>query len=106
MEFPRVVATLARMTNDLDLAEDLAQEALVDALHQWPRDGVPSNPGAWLTAVGKRKAIDRFRRDRTLAEKYAQLGRALELEGANTAELPNLDDETLDDDRLRLIFVA
>jgi len=106
MEFPRVVATLARMTNDLDLAEDLAQEALVDALHQWPRDGVPSNPGAWLTAVGKRKAIDRFRRDRTLAEKYAQLGRALELGGADTAEWPNLGDETLDDDRLRLIFVA
>src|SRR5215469_2709030 len=64
MEFPRVVAALARMANDLDLAEELAQETLVDALRQWPRDGVPSNPGAWLTAVGKRKAIDRFRRDR------------------------------------------
>ena len=60
MEFPRVVAALARMSNDLDLAEELAQEALVDALRQWPRDGVPANPGAWLTSVGKRKAIDRF----------------------------------------------
>ncbi|HUC14004.1 MAG TPA: RNA polymerase sigma factor [Acidimicrobiales bacterium] len=106
MEFPRVVATLARMTNDLGLAEELAQEALVDALRQWPRDGVPANPGAWLTAVGKRNAIDRFRRDRTLAEKYAQLGRALELDGTNTAETPNADNEPLDDDRLRLIFVA
>ena len=106
MEFPRVVATLARMTNDLDLAEDLAQEALVDALRQWPRDGVPTNPGAWLTAVGKHKALDRFRRDRTLADKYAQLGRTLELEGRQLAELPNLDAETLDDDRLRLMFVA
>jgi len=105
MEFPRVVAALARMTNDLDLAEELAQEALVDALLQWPRDGVPANPGAWLTTVGKRKAIDRFRRNHTLADKYAQLGRALELGGAHSAG-PNLDDEVLDDDRLRLIFVA
>jgi RNA polymerase sigma factor (sigma-70 family) len=106
MEFPRVVATLARMTNDLDLAEELAQEALVDALRQWPRAGAPANPGAWLTAVGKRKAIDRFRRDRTLAHRYAQLARSLELDDAHTAEPPNLDEEVLDDDRLRLIFVA
>ena len=105
MEFPRVVGALARMANDLDLAEELAQEALVDALRQWPRDGVPANPGAWLTAVGKRKAIDRFRRDRRLAEKYAQLGRTLD-RGAHTDEPSNLDEETLDDDRLRLIFVA
>ena len=106
MEFPRVVATLARMANDLDLAEELAQEALVDALRQWPRDGVPDNPGAWLTAVGKRKAIDRLRRDRRLADKYAQLGRAVELEGTDGAERSGLDEEVLDDDRLRLSFVA
>jgi RNA polymerase sigma-70 factor (ECF subfamily) len=106
MEFPRVVAALARMANDLDLAEELAQEALVDALRQWPRDGAPTNPGAWLTAVGKRKAIDRFRRNRTLAGKYAQLGRELELEGTHTAEPLNANKEPLDDDRLRLIFVA
>jgi RNA polymerase sigma factor (sigma-70 family) len=106
MEFPRVVATLARMANDLELAEELAQEALVDALRQWPRDGVPSNPGAWLTAVGKRKAIDRFRRDRTLVDRYAQLARSLEVDGAHAAERPILDEEVLDDDRLRLIFVA
>jgi RNA polymerase sigma factor (sigma-70 family) len=106
MEFPRVVAALARLANDLDLAEELAQEALVDALRQWPRDGIPANPGAWLTAVGKRKAIDRFRRDRRLAEKYAQLGPVLGPEGAHAAETPNLDEQALDDDRLRLIFVA
>ncbi len=106
MEFPRVVAALARMANDLDLAEELAQEALVDALRQWPRDGVPANPGAWLTAVGKRKAIDRFRRDRRLADKYAQLSRTLTLHGADTEEGPDLNEETLDDDRLRLIFIA
>ena len=77
IEFPRVVAVLASFVGDLDLAEELAQDALLDALRQWPRDGTPRNPGAWLTAVGKRKAIDRFRRDRTLAAKYAQLGAQL-----------------------------
>jgi predicted RNA polymerase sigma factor len=67
MEFPRVVATLVRLMGDIDLAEELAQDALVDALRQWPRLGTPANPAAWLTSVGKRKAVDRFRRDRTLA---------------------------------------
>jgi RNA polymerase sigma factor (sigma-70 family) len=102
MEFPRVVATLARIVHDLELAEDLAQEALVDALRQWPRDGIPARPGAWLTAVGKRKAIDRIRRDRTLVDKYAQLGRGLALDAQPT----DVDDEVVDDDRLRLVFVA
>ena len=73
-EFPRVVATLAAFVGDIGLAEDLAQDALVDALRQWPRDGTPRNPGAWLTAVGKRRAVDLFRRNRTLHEKYAQSG--------------------------------
>ena len=78
-EFPRVVATLAAFVGDIGLAEDLAQDALVDALRQWPRDGTPRNPGAWLTAVGKRRAVDLFRRNRTLHEKYAHLGRELQL---------------------------
>ena len=73
LEFPRLVAGLARRVDDVGLAEDLAQEALADALVQWPRDGVPRNPGAWLMAVAKRRAVDRFRRDRTLAAKYEQL---------------------------------
>jgi RNA polymerase sigma factor (sigma-70 family) len=108
IEFPRVVATLARTVGDIGLAEDLAQEALVDALRQWPRDGTPANPGAWLTAVGKRKAIDRFRRDRALAAKYAQVGRALETEGQAdmdaVADVESADE--IQDDQLRLIFVA
>src|SRR5580704_2126297 len=78
IEFPRVVAALARASGgDLGLAEELAQDALVDALRQWPIEGTPRNPGAWLTAVGKRKAVDRFRRDRVLADKYVEMGRGL-----------------------------
>ena len=79
VEFPRVVAVLAAFTGDIALAEELAQDALVDALRQWPRDGTPRNPGAWLTTVGKRRAIDAIRRDHTLAAKYAQIGRELEV---------------------------
>jgi RNA polymerase sigma factor (sigma-70 family) len=95
--------------NDIGLAEELAQDALVDALQQWPREGTPRNPGAWLTAVGKRKAIDRFRRDRTLQAKYALFGRELESSGAPTLDGTDVevdDGEDIDDDRLRLIFVA
>ena len=103
IEFPRVVASLTHAVGDIGLAEELAQDALVDALQQWPRDGTPRNPGAWLTAVGKRKAIDRFRRDRTLRDKYAQRGRALESSDPTDADF---DPDRIDDDRLRLIFVA
>ena len=74
IEFGRLVAALARYVGDIGFAEDLAQDALVDALRQWPEQGTPRNPGAWLVTVGKRKAIDRFRRDRTLQAKYAQIG--------------------------------
>jgi RNA polymerase sigma factor (sigma-70 family) len=95
-----VVAVLAGFTHDIGLAEELAQDALVDALRQWPRDGTPRNPGAWLTAVGKRKAIDVFRRDRTLAAKYAQIGQSLESRSGPESS------EEIDDDRLRLVFVA
>ncbi len=110
LEFPRVVATLAAFVGDLGLAEDLAQDALVDALRQWPRDGAPHNPGAWLTTVGKRKAVDLFRRNRTLGEKYGQLG--LEMERAasfpteDEIELGPASEEEIADDRLRLMFVS
>jgi RNA polymerase sigma factor (sigma-70 family) len=110
VEFPKVVAVLASFTGDIALAEDLAQDALADALRQWPRDGTPHNPGAWLTAVGKRKAIDAFRRQRTLAAKYAQIGRELQGYSApgdnDDGTLDAMSSEEIDDDRVRLIFVA
>ncbi len=110
MEFPRVVASLAAFVGDIGLAEELAQDALVDALRQWPGEGTPRNPGAWLTTVGKRRAVDLFRRNRTLTGKYAQLSRELAaaVPGHDdaVAELSSSSSEDIPDDRLRLIFVA
>ena len=110
MEFPRVVATLAAFVGDIGLAEDLAQDALVEALRQWPRDGTPQNPGAWLTTVGKRKAIDLFRRNRALRAKYRQLGqeveRAASLSTEEEFDFGPESAEEIADDRLRLIFVS
>jgi RNA polymerase sigma-70 factor (ECF subfamily) len=113
IEFPRVVAALARACGgDLGLAEELAHDSLVDALRQWPVEGTPRNPGAWLTAVGKRKAVDRFRRDRVLSSKYAELGRSLGVAssvggvGVGGGDGDGVFDEEIEDDRLRLIFVA
>ncbi len=110
MEFPRVVATLAAFVGDIGLAEDLAQDALLDALRQWPQEGSPRNPGAWLTTVGKRRAVDRFRRDRALTHKYAQLGRELEAAVSRPVDDPMTFDaaskEEIADDQLRLMFVS
>jgi RNA polymerase sigma-70 factor, ECF subfamily len=110
IEFPRVVATVAAFVGDIGLAEDLAQDALVDALRQWPRDGTPQNPGAWLTTVAKRKAVDRFRRNHTLLEKYAQLGhefeRAVSLPAEEEIDFDPVSEEEIADDRLRLMFVS
>ena len=104
IEGARVVATLAKATGDLGLAEDLAQEAVVEALEQWPERGVPSNPGAWLTTVAKRRAIDGWRRRERLDDRYAALAHELahETERSDHAE----SWEPIDDDVLRLIFVA
>ncbi|MGZ4738950.1 MAG: RNA polymerase sigma factor [Ilumatobacteraceae bacterium] len=104
IEFARLVAGLARYVDDVALAEDLAQDALVDALRQWPQQGMPRNPGAWLMTVGKRKAVDRFRRDRTLETKYALIGPDVTNDEpyGSTGD----GDEQVEDDRLRLIFVA
>jgi RNA polymerase sigma factor (sigma-70 family) len=107
MESARLIAGLARYTGDVGLAEELAQDALVAALEQWPGDGVPRNPGAWLMTVAKRRAVDLFRRNRELRLKYAQIGRALEAEGeAVTPDFDRAFSDDIDDDLLRLIFTA
>lgn len=99
IEGARVVATLARMTGDLGLAEDLAQDAVADALAQWPESGVPENPGAWLTAVAKRKAIDGWRRRERLQERHRLLA-------ADLRETADDAWEPIPDDLLRLVFTA
>ncbi|NNH68897.1 RNA polymerase sigma factor [Nocardia uniformis] len=109
IESARIVATLTRMVGDFGLAEDLAQEALADALVQWPESGIPANPGAWLTAVAKRKAIDGWRRRERYDERLAALARELSADVADAigagAELP-WDPDGIDDDVLRLVFIA
>ncbi|PSL36630.1 RNA polymerase sigma factor (sigma-70 family) [Labedella gwakjiensis] len=104
IESARIVATLARYVGDVGLAEDLAQEAVVDALRQWPRDGVPASPGAWLTAVAKRKAIDGWRRRERLDERYAAM--AHDLDTRTDPNAPPWDPDTIDDDVLRLVFIS
>ncbi|RKS72207.1 RNA polymerase ECF family sigma subunit [Actinomadura pelletieri DSM 43383] len=104
LEAARIIAGLARMVHDIGLAEELAQDALVAALEQWPESGVPDNPGAWLMAVGKRRAIDRLRRDQRLEHKLAEIGRDLESRPAPEPDVP--DDDHIEDDVLRLVFTA
>jgi len=107
MESARLIAGLARYTGDVGLAEELAQDAVVAALEQWPESGVPRNSGAWLMTVAKRRAVDLFRRNRELQHKYSQIARALEAEGDSVT--PDFDaafSDDIDDDLLRLIFVA
>ena len=107
IEFSRLVGGLTRRVGDVGLAEELAQDALADALAQWPREGTPRNPGAWLMTVAKRKAVDRFRRDRVLAAKYARIGVDPDSTGLVSSDFDlEMDDDHIADDRLRLIFVA
>jgi RNA polymerase sigma factor (sigma-70 family) len=103
MEAAKIVATLTRAVGDVGLAEDLAQEALVEALEQWPSAGAPRNPGAWLTTVAKRRAIDQWRRQDRLDAKYATLARDLETHDPDTEAW---DPNHIDDDVLRLIFIS
>jgi RNA polymerase sigma factor (sigma-70 family) len=107
IESPRLIATIARMVRDVGLAEELAQDALVVALEQWPTAGVPDNPGAWLTQTAKHRAIDRIRRERMAGRKLEALGKDMEgmLESADDALIDALDDD-IGDDMLRLIFTA
>jgi RNA polymerase sigma factor (sigma-70 family) len=105
IESPRLIAGIARMVGDIGLAEDLAQDALVAALEQWPESGVPDNPGAWLMAVGKRRAADHFRRIATLERKHEELGRRLEAD-QHEMDLDSAIEDDVGDDLLRLMFVA
>jgi RNA polymerase sigma factor (sigma-70 family) len=111
IEFPRLVAGLTRMTRDVGLAEDLAQDALVAALERWPADGVPEKPGAWLMAAAKRRAIDGLRRQRMLDRKHEQLGHEHDSRNEREAReheaaLDAAVDDDIGDDLLRLIFTT
>jgi RNA polymerase sigma factor (sigma-70 family) len=112
IESARLIAGLVRMVRDVGLAEDLAQDALVAALEQWPESGVPDNPGAWLMAIAKRRAIDAFRREKRLERKHEELARELETgQGAPEPDLEAAIDAAVDgddvgDDLLRLMFIA
>jgi RNA polymerase sigma-70 factor, ECF subfamily len=105
IESPRLIAGLGRMVRDVGVAEDLAQEALVAALEQWPESGVPENPGAWLMAIGKRRAVDHFRRTAMAERKYEELGRDLETQ-TGPSDLNEAIEDDVGDDLLRLMFVA
>ena len=107
MESAKVIAGLARIVRDVGLAEELAQDALVAALEQWPASGVPDNPGAWLMAAAKHRAIDHFRRGEMLERKHAEIGRDIEAERERmVADLHAAIDDDIGDDLLRLIFTA
>jgi len=95
------------MVRDVGLAEELAQDALVAALEQWPQAGVPRNPGAWLMATAKHRAIDRLRRNERFERKRDELGREIELHAALCeADFEGVDDDGIADDLLRLVFIA
>lgn len=104
IEAAKVIARLSRLVGDVGLAEELAQDALVAALEQWPATGVPRNPGAWLTAVGKRRAVDHLRRQERFARKLAELGRDSPTD-VDVDFDAGLDDR-IEDDLLRLVFTA
>ena len=107
IESPRLIAGLARITGDVGLAEDLAQDALVAALERWPQTGVPDNPGAWLMATAKHRAIDMHRRSKRIERKHEQIGHELDLQQEmNVSELDAAVDDDIGDDLLRLMFTA
>lgn len=104
IESARLVASLTRLVRDVGLAEDLAQGALVAALEQWPKSGIPDNPGAWLMTTAKHHGIDQIRRNVRLEEKHQLIGRELELQQELGIPEPDVDD--MGDDLLRLIFIS
>lgn len=107
IESARLIAGLARIVRDVGLAEELAQDALVVALERWPESGIPDNPGAWLMATAKHRAIDLFRRNKLLDRKHAELGRELKTQqNLAMANSENPEDHEIGDDLLRLVFVS
>jgi len=106
IESPRLIASLTRIVRDLGLAEDLAQDALVAALEQWPESGVPDNPGAWLMATAKHRAIDHFRRNTVLERKHEELGREFEEKEMAVPDFEAALDDDFGDDLLRLVFIS
>jgi RNA polymerase sigma-70 factor (ECF subfamily) len=107
IESPRLIAGITRIVRDVGVAEDLAQDALVAALEQWPKAGVPDNPGAWLMATAKHRAIDQLRRRTRIDRKHEQLGH--ELEAQQEMAVPDIDaaiDDHVGDDLLRLVFIS
>jgi RNA polymerase sigma factor (sigma-70 family) len=107
IESARIIAGLTRIVRDVGLAEELAQDALVAALEQWPKSGIPDNPGAWLMATAKHRAIDMFRRNKRLERKHEELGR--ELQARQEMAVPDFDtalDDDIGDDLLRLVFIS
>jgi RNA polymerase sigma factor (sigma-70 family) len=106
IESARLIAGLARIVRDIGLAEELAQDALVAALEQWPEDGVPSNPGAWLMATAKHRAVDLFRRNKLRDRKHEELGLEFEAREMAMPDLYRALDDDIGDDLLRLIFTA
>ena len=107
IESPRLIAGLARITGDVGLAEDLAQDALVAALERWPETGVPDNPGAWLMATAKHRAIDMHRRSKRIERKHEQIGHELDAQQEmSVSDLDTALDDDIGDDLLRLMFTA
>jgi len=107
IESSRIIAGLARILRDVGLAEELAQDALVAALEQWPQSGIPDNPGAWLMAAAKHRAIDRLRRSKLLERKHGELSRELQARQERAvADLETTLDDDIGDDLLRLMFTA
>src|SRR5438874_4691864 len=107
IESARLIAGLARIVRDVGVAEELAQDALVAALERWPESGVPRNPGAWLMATAKHRAIDMVRRNKLLERKHQQLGHEIEIQQERAT--PDLDaeiDDDVGDDLLRLVFMT
>jgi len=107
IESARIIAGLTRIVRDVGLAEELAQDALVAALEQWPQSGIPDNPGAWLMATAKHRAIDNFRRNKLLERKHEELGRELKTQQETAvANFEIAQDDDIGDDLLRLVFIS